>query len=103
MNNDQHLRLQMKDRLISELQEHAEKMISGMELLEHQCDDLKKQVKRLEHFKQAYMEWSDKTEWVQNDSRFHVLLPWGKHRADVLKEYIERLEKNLSNTFSIEE
>lgn len=46
----------------------------------------------LESFRTAYMEWSDKTYWVQTDKRFDVLMPWGKHRADVLKEYIERLE-----------
>lgn len=43
-------------------------------------------------FKAAFEVWQDKTEWVQKDRRFDVLLPWGKHRADVLREYIERLE-----------
>lgn len=46
----------------------------------------------LESFRTAYMEWSDKTDWVQGDKRFDVLIPWGKHRADVLKAYIEYLE-----------
>ncbi|HGH7223096.1 TPA: hypothetical protein ACHQN2_003093 [Klebsiella pneumoniae] len=46
----------------------------------------------LESFRTAYMEWSDKTAWVQTDKRFDVLKPWGKHRADVLKEYIQHLE-----------
>lgn len=41
----------------------------------------------------AFYEWHDKTAWVQTDKRFDVLTPWGKHRADVLKEYIEHLEK----------
>lgn len=36
--------------------------------------------------------WQEKTEWVQKDKRFDVLLPWGKHRADVMKEYIDPLE-----------
>lgn len=40
----------------------------------------------------AFYEWHDKTAWVQTDKRFDVLTPWGKHRADVLKEYIEHLE-----------
>lgn len=40
----------------------------------------------------AFYEWHEKTAWVQTDKRFDVLLPWGKHRADVLKEYIEHLE-----------
>lgn len=46
----------------------------------------------LEPFHAAFMEWSDKTAWVQTDKRFDVLKPWGKHRADVLKEYIQHLE-----------
>lgn len=40
----------------------------------------------------AFNTWQEKTEWVQKDKRFDVLLPWGKHRADVLKEYIDYLE-----------
>lgn len=40
----------------------------------------------------AFYDWHDKTAWVQTDKRFDVLTPWGKHRADVLKEYIEHLE-----------
>lgn len=43
----------------------------------------------------AYNTWQEKTEWVQIDKRFDVLLPWGKHRADVLKEYIEHIEAKL--------
>ncbi|HCT1901091.1 TPA: hypothetical protein OTQ06_002867 [Klebsiella aerogenes] len=54
--------------------------------------EAKKRISELESFRTAYMEWSDKTDWVQGDKRFDVLIPWGKHRADVLKAYIERLE-----------
>lgn len=43
-------------------------------------------------YRNAYNTWQEKTEWVQHDPRFNVLKPWGKHRADVLREYIERLE-----------
>lgn len=45
--------------------------------------------------KVAFNTWQEKTEWVQTDKRFDVLLPWGKHRADVLKEYIDRLESQV--------
>ncbi|VUS89364.1 ead/Ea22-like family protein [Klebsiella huaxiensis] len=45
-----------------------------------------------ESFRTAYMEWSDKTDWVNTDRRFGVVKPLGKHRADVLKAYIEHLE-----------
>ncbi|EPO7910558.1 ead/Ea22-like family protein [Citrobacter koseri] len=49
----------------------------------------------LQSFRTAYMEWSDKTDWVQTDKRLDVIKPWGKHRADVLKLYIDHLESNL--------
>lgn len=45
-----------------------------------------------ESFRAAFDAWQDKTDWVQNDRRFEVLKPWGMHRADVLKAYIEHLE-----------
>lgn len=47
-------------------------------------------------FKAAYMEWHDKTEWVQEkeDWPFSVL---GMHRADAMKKYIEHLEGNRSD------
>ncbi|MGS4342849.1 hypothetical protein ACKUS3_26775 [Klebsiella michiganensis] len=49
-------------------------------------------IAELEPFRTAYMEWGDKTDWVQTDKRFGVVKPLGKHRADVLKEYIQHLE-----------
>lgn len=49
-------------------------------------------VAELEKYRTAFMEWHDKTAWVQTDKRFDVIKPWGKHRADVLREYIEHLE-----------
>lgn len=48
----------------------------------------------------AFYEWHEKTAWVQTDKRFDVLKPWGKHRADVLKEYIEHLENMTMKTLS---
>lgn len=53
-----------------------------------------RRVAELGSFHTAYLEWSDKTEWVQTDKRFDAIKPWGKHRADVLKEYIEHLERS---------
>lgn len=49
-------------------------------------------IAELESFRIAYMEWSDKTDWVRTDRRFDVVKPLGKHIADVLKSYIEHLE-----------
>lgn len=49
-------------------------------------------IKELESFRTAYMEWSDKTDWVRSDKRFDSIKPLGKHLADVLREYILRME-----------
>ena len=64
--------------------------------------EAQQRIAELESFRTAYMEWSDKTYWVQTDKRFDVLTPWGKHRADVLKEYIkEKYQKHkLHNKFT---
>lgn len=58
----------------------------------HEIIDLKERIENLEYFRTAYMEWGDKTDWMQTDKRFDAMKPWGKHRADVLKEYIDQLE-----------
>lgn len=44
---------------------------------------------RAERFKAAYMEWQDKTEWVQKTAKPSEL---GKHRADVMRERIAKAE-----------
>ncbi|MCK6965272.1 hypothetical protein [Enterobacter bugandensis] len=59
----------------------------------HECGDGLRV--KLESFRTAFMEYSDKTDWVQTDKRFDVIKPWGKHRADVLREFIEHLESKL--------
>jgi len=46
-------------------------------------------IERLESFKQAYMEWSDKTEWVQDSVESGEL---GKHRADAIRIRFEQLK-----------
>lgn len=65
----------------------------------HEIIDLKERIENLESFRTAYMEWGDKTDWMQTDKRFDAMKPWGKNRADVLKEYIDQLE---SRTVTIE-
>ncbi|WP_221696864.1 hypothetical protein [Enterobacter ludwigii] len=59
----------------------------------HECGDGLR--RKLESFRTAFMEYSEKTDWMQADKRFDVIKPLGKHRADVLKEYIEHLESRL--------
>lgn len=49
-----------------------------------------------ESFRAAFDVWQDKTDWVQKDRRFDVLQPWGMHRADVLKAFIEHLEGRIA-------
>lgn len=58
--------------------------------------EAKKRIAELESFRTAYMEWSDKTDWVNTDRRFGVVKPLGKHRADVLKAFIEHLEGRIA-------
>lgn len=70
------------ERLVEAL-ESAEKLIAELEALQS--------------FRTAFNEWHDKTEWMQGDKRFDVIKPWGKHRADVLKLYIDHLESSLKS------
>ena len=64
--------------------------LSYCQLMER-CLAAEARVVELEAYKTAFTAWQDKTEWVQKDSRFDILLPWGKHRADVLSGYIDLL------------
>lgn len=57
-----------------------------------ECASLAQTVEKLERYRTAFIEWSDKTEWVHTDKRFFVIKPWGKHRADVMRLYIDHLE-----------
>lgn len=50
-------------------------------------------IAELERFKDAYDAWQEKTEWVQTTATAGEL---GKHRADVLRERIEKLKSALS-------
>lgn len=54
---------------------------------------------RLLQFEAAYMEWQDKTEWVQQSAQLHEL---GKHRADVLKDRIDQLRAEVEGLQSQE-
>lgn len=56
----------------------------------------------MDAYRVEFNTWQEKTEWVQKDKRFDVLLPWGKHRADVLKEYIDHLEAKCAALASLE-
>jgi len=47
---------------------------------------------RLQQFEAAYNEWHDKTEWVQKTAKANEL---GKHRADVLKERVDKIQAEV--------
>lgn len=73
-----------------DMPEHAN--VHYADAAEMEIAALRQRIAELESFRTAYMEWSDKTDWVNTDRRFGVVKPLGKHRADVLKAYIEHLE-----------
>ncbi|WP_373879464.1 hypothetical protein [Klebsiella variicola] len=85
------------DALVEALEKARQQIIALQQRHEvdprtHEIIDLKERIDNLESFRTAYMEWGDKTDWMQADKRFDFLKPWGKHRADVLKEYIQHLK-----------
>jgi hypothetical protein len=47
------------------------------------------ELRRLHQFERGYNEWTEKTQWVQETKQTYEL---GMHRADVLKQRIEKLE-----------
>jgi predicted ATPase len=51
--------------------------------------EIASELRRLHQFERGYNEWTEKTQWVQDTKQTHEL---GMHRADVLKQRIERLE-----------
>lgn len=65
---------------------------SGKECAVAAIDDMAARIAELEHFKTAFMEWHDKTDWLQKDIKPKEL---GMHRADVLRERIAQLEAQV--------
>lgn len=53
-----------------------------------------------DRFRDALHEWIDKTDWVQESSQAHEL---GKHRADVLRERIVRVQRELDAALEVME
>ena len=46
----------------------------------------------LEKYREAWYEWSEKTDWIQETATAKEL---GMHRADVMRKRIEDLEKEV--------
>lgn len=72
--------------------DHINQQHDRIDVLEKRNAELGKYAGEMERYCIAYMEWSSKTDWVQGDKRFDVVKPLGKHRADVLREYVNHLE-----------
>lgn len=72
--------------------DHINQQQARIDVLEKRNAELGKYAGEMERYCIAYMEWSNKTDWVQGDKRFDVVKPLGKHRADVLREYVNHLE-----------
>jgi hypothetical protein len=53
------------------------------------CQDAAAELRRLNQHELANNVWHEKTGWVQNTAQSHEL---GMHRADVMRQRIERLE-----------
>lgn len=69
---------------------------SQYEQIEHlttHAKELQFRIEALEQFERACYKWIEKTEWVQETVQPKEL---GKHRADVLRERIEALEKDAA-------
>ena len=49
-------------------------------------------------FKEAYMEWSDKTDWVQEQRDSFSFNPLGMHRADIMRKEIEHLRRVIEES-----
>ena len=61
------------------LSEHAAELVREAQLMRN----------RMEMVDKALTEWLDKTEWVQKSAQVHEL---GKHRADIMRARIDRLQ-----------
>lgn len=89
VNNDE---LNIIASLLDELEDAEKRIAEQREYYEGVIADGSRRIAELERYRAAFTEQNDKTEWVQHDKRFAVVRPLGKHRADVLREYIEHLE-----------
>ena len=61
--------------------------------LRKQIEILEEMVRNLQNYEVAYKEFHDKTDWVQETAHWSEL---GKHRADVLRERIEKANKKIA-------
>lgn len=95
--------LEARDKLIATDIQIKARLCRESNSLHDRLRDEEKRIAELERFKAAFTEWLDKTEWVQTDKRFDVVKPWGKHRAEVLKLYIEHLETKLETADKLQD
>jgi len=82
MNTKQPLALRLADRIDYHTEYDLELAGTGID------EQAAAELRRLHNVKLAFDEWIDKTEWVQSTGDAREL---GKHRADVMRERVERL------------
>lgn len=61
--------------------------------LRKQIESLEEIIRHLKQYEAGYKEFHDKTDWVQETAHWSEL---GKHRADVLRERIEKANKKIA-------
>ena len=96
-------RIQSLEKALEAAAQNSDGVAGMAEHYETTISMLKSRIAELERFKAAFTEWLDKTEWVQTDKRFDVVKPWGKHRAEVLKLYIEHLQTKLETADKLQD
>lgn len=78
--------VEVQDRFLAEYSQ----IIDTLGLDPEMAYNLPQEVASLHSFKTAYMEWGEKTDWVQDSSQPGEL---GMHRADVLKNRLKRKDE----------
>jgi hypothetical protein len=63
------------------------------ETIKEQAGEIAKLRHDVDKYKLAFLDWSDKTEWVQQDAHNLFDFALGMHRADAMRKLIEKLRE----------
>lgn len=99
----------MKDHeirdIVNDLYQTAVVYCKTQQLRENLANVIVPHLKKLNLLEQkafAFDDWIERTNWVQEQNRTFPLGSLGKHRADVMREEIERLRKMLLESYARE-
>lgn len=95
--------LESVGRTLAVSHEAACSLVDENDELKRKLEAAENRIAELERYRTAFTEQHDKTDWVQHDKRFAIVRPLGKHRADVLREYIEHLEDRLKTADKLQD